>query len=322
MITLNRRKFVKGSIAIATVPLISWAEDSEYPTHPIEIVVPSSAGGGTDIVTRIFAETCKKYLSQPITVVDKPGASGVIGMSDVINSKPDGYKLCTIITEIAILPSLGLTKYTHNDFIPIAQLNADPAAITVRADAPWNTIEEFLKDAKKSPESIKVGNSGNGSIYQLAHVALADKVGVQFNGIPFQGSAPAIVALLSGYIDAVSVSPGEVSAHVASGKLKTLAVMSDQRVKGFEHVPTFKEHKIDLSIGAWRGLGAPSKTPSYIINKLREVAKNTANDPAFKESLDKVNLGFTYRDSNDFGQFMERDTVFFKNIISKINFKA
>ncbi len=321
--SLKRRQFVAGVGALA-LPLTgpAWSEESEYPTKPIEVVVPAAAGGGTDAVTRAFAEACKKYLPQPLTVNNKPGASGAIGMGDMINARPDGYKLCMVIVEITILPSLGLTKYTFEDFIPIAQLNADPAAITVKADAPWNTIEEFLTDAQKSPDAIKMGNSGNGSIWHLAHASLEDKTGVKFNPIPFQGAAPAVVALLGGHIDAVSVSPGEVSAQVAAGKLKTLAVMSDQRVKGFERVPTLKERKIDLSIGAWRGLAAPKGTPPNVINALRVAAKGAATEPMFKESLDKLNLGLVYNDSDAFKQVMQRDSEMFKKLIAKLGLKA
>jgi len=319
----KRRKFVAGLGALTLpVSFASLADEGDYPNKPIEVVVPAAAGGGTDAVTRAFSEACKKYLPQSLTVTNKPGASGAIGMADMINAKPDGYKLCMVIVEITILPNLGLTKYTYEDFIPIAQLNADPAAITVKADAPWNTIEEFLSDAQKSPGSIKMGNSGNGSIWHLAHASLEDKVGVKFNPIPFQGAAPAVVALLGGHIDAVAVSPGEVSAHVAGGKLKTLAVMADQRVKGFERVPTLKERKIDLSIGAWRGLAAPKGTPANVINALRTAAKGAAAEPMFKDSLDKLNLGLAYNDADNFRQVMQRDSEMFKKLITKIGLKA
>ncbi len=319
---LNRRAVIGGIGALALPSTQIWAQEAEYPNKPIELVVPAAAGGGTDAVSRAFSEAVKKYLNQPVTVNDKPGASGAIGMGDMINSKPDGYKLCMVIVEITILPALGLTKYTYEDFIPIAQLNADPAAITVKADAPWNTIEEFLSEAQKSPGNIKMGNAGNGSIWHLAHASLEDKVGVKFNPIPFQGAAPAVVALLGGHIDAVSVSPGEVSAQVAAGKLKTLAVMSDQRVKGFEKVPTLKERKIDLSIGAWRGLAAPKGTPANVIATLRAAAKGAASEPMFKDSLDKLNLGLVYNDADGFKQLMQRDSEMFKKLVAKIGLKA
>ena len=109
---------------------------------------------------------------------------------------------------------------------------------------------------------------------------------------------------------------------MAGGKLKTLAVMADPRVKGFERVPTLKERKIDLSIGAWRGLAAPKGTPANVINALRTAAKAAAAEPMFKESLDKLNLGFAYNDADSFRQVMQRDNEMFKKLINKIGLKA
>ncbi len=320
-ITLTRRTLVTAAAA-SLLPGALMAQASDYPNRSIEIVVPASAGGGTDMLSRAFAEAVKKHLPQVMTVNNKPGASGAIGMGEMINAKPDGYKLCMVIVEITILPHLGLTKYTWEDFQPIARLNFDPAAISVRADAPWNTIEEFLAASQKSPGSMKMGNSGNGSIWHLAHAALEDKAGVKFNPIPYQGAAPAVVALLGGHIDAVAVSPGEVSAHVAGGKLKTLAIMSDQRIKGFEKVPTLKERNIDLSMGAWRGLAAPKGTPPEIIAILKAATRKAAEEPSFKESLDKMNLGFAYADADAFRVVMQKDSDMFKQLIAKLGLKA
>jgi len=318
---ISRRNLVITAVA-AVLPGVGIAQSSDYPGRSIEILVPASAGGGTDVLTRAFAEAAKKHLPQPMMVNNKPGASGAIGMGEMINAKPDGYKLCMVIVEITILPHLGLTKHTWEDFQPIARLNADPAAITVRADAPWNTIEEFLAASQKAPGTMKVGNSGNGSIWHLAHAALEDKAGVKFSPIPFQGAAPAVVALLGGHIDAVSVSPGEVSAHVAGGKLKVLAIMSDQRLKGFEKVPTLKERKIDLSIGAWRGLAAPKGTPPEIMAILKAATRKAAEEPSLKESLEKLNLGYSYADADAFRTAMQKDSEMFKQLIAKLGLKA
>jgi len=318
---LTRRTLVSAAAA-SLLPGALMAQANDYPSRSVEVVVPASAGGGTDVLARAFSEAVKKHLPQPMTVNNKPGASGAIGMGEMINAKPDGYKLCMVIVEITILPHLGLTKYTYEDFLPIARLNADPAAITVRADAPWNTIEEFLAASQKAPGEMKMGNSGNGSIWHLAHAALEDKTGVKFNPIPFQGAAPAVVALLGGHIDAVAVSPGEVAAHVSGGKLKTLAIMSDQRVKGFEKVPTLKERKIDLSIGAWRGLAAPKGTPPEVMAILKTATRKAAEETSLKESLDRLSLGYAYADADTFRTAMQKDSDMFKQLIAKLGLKA
>lgn len=296
---------------------------SGYPDKSIELVVPYAAGGGTDALARAFAEVSHKYMKQTIVVNNRPGASGSIGYTDVINSKPDGYKMALLTVEITFLNSLGIAKFTHETFTPIARLNFDPSAITVRADSPWNTIEEFLAAAKKNKGEIKMGNAGNGSIWNLTASALEDKAQVKFNQVPYQGAAPAVLALLGGHIDAVAVSPAEVGVHLGTGnnKLKMLAVMSDQRLKGFENTPTLKERGIDVSLGAWRGMAVPKGTPPEVVEYLKAVAEKTAKDPAFIESLQKLNLGYSYADANAFKAQMVSDSTFYKALIDKIGMK-
>jgi tripartite-type tricarboxylate transporter receptor subunit TctC len=318
----TRRRMLQGLGAAAMLPVAFAVKAEGYPTKPVELVVPASAGGGTDALARAFAEAAKNHFPQPFVVNNKPGASGVVGMSDVLNGKPDGYKVSVVIAELVILPHLGLSKFTYADFQPIARLNADPAAITVRTEAPWNTIEEFLADAKAKPGDMKVGNSGNGSIWHLAAAGLEDKAGVKFNHVPYQGAAPGVVALLGGHIDAVAVSPGEVAAHVQGGKLKMLAVMADQRLKAFDKVPTLKERKIDLSIGTWRGLAVHKATPADASTSLRTAARKAAEEPMLREQLDKLNLGFAYLDAEAFGQAMQRDHEYFKQLVQKLGIKV
>ena len=317
-----RRRGVLAAAVAAALPGALYAQPGGYPNRPIELIVPAGAGGGTDVLARAFSEAARKHLPQPITVINRPGASGMIGHGEMINARPDGYKLAVVFAEITIVPHLGQSKLSYEDFIPIARLNYDPAAITVRADAPWNTIEEFLAASRAKPGELKMGNSGPGSIWHLAHAALEDKVGVKYNAIPFGGAAPAVLALLGGHIDAVAVSPGEVAAHVASGKLRTLVVMADKRVKGFDSVPTLKERGIDLAIGTWRGIAAPKGTPPEVIAILIEATRKSAEEPVLREALDRLSMGYAYADAETFRANMRRDNEVFKQLVGKLGLKA
>jgi tripartite-type tricarboxylate transporter receptor subunit TctC len=316
---MNRRLTLLTAVLACTAALPAHASD--YPNRSIELIVPYNAGGGTDALARAFADVARKHLPQPIVVNNKPGASGVIGWSDVLNSRPDGYKLALMTVELTTLPHLGLQKFSHEEFTPIARMNADPAAITVKADAPWNTIEEFIAAAKKANGETKMGNSGNGSIWHLAAAALEDRTGAKFSHIPYPGANPAVLSLLGGHIDAVAVSPAEVAPHVASGKLKMLVVMADQRQKGFEKVPTLKERGIDLSVGTWRGLGAPKNTPKDVIDILKTATQKTMQEPAMREAMDKLALGYAYADDDAFRAVMARDNDTFKTLIPKLGLK-
>jgi len=316
---MNRRLALSASLLALLA--VATANAADYPTHAIEIIVPFGAGGGTDALARAFADTARKHLAQPFVINNKPGASGVIGWTDVVNSKPDGYKLAVMTVELTILPHMGLSKFGADEFAPIARLNADPAAITVKGDAPWNTVEEFIAAAKKSGGEMKMGNAGNGSIWHLAAASVEDKTGARFSHIPYQGAAPAVLSLLGGHIDAVAVSPAEVAPHLASGKLKMLAVMADQRLKAFDKVPTLKERGIDVSIGAWRGLGAPKNTPKEVIDVLKVVVQKTMAEPQMLEAMDKLALGYAYGDDAAFRATMARDNDGFKALIPKLNLK-
>jgi len=308
------------ALTFALLPLAtSAALAADYPTRPVELVVAASAGGGTDVMARAFADAARKHFPQPLVVINKPGAASAIGFGDVANAKPDGYKIAVVSVNLVILPALNLMKLTSDDFIPIARLNYDPSAITVRADAPWKTIEEFIADAKKRPGAMQVGNGGVGDIWHVASAAFEDRTGTQLNHVPFQGASPAILSLLGGHVDAVSVSPGEVMSHVQSGKLRTLAVMSEQRLGGvFADSPTLKERTIDLAIGVWRALAVPKNTPPDVVEVLKNAARNTAGDPAYKETLVKANLGEAYLDATPFKASIERDRESLKKVLAKL----
>jgi tripartite-type tricarboxylate transporter receptor subunit TctC len=325
MTTKFLRKFAAftgaACLAFGIAAPAAQAAGNDYPNHTVELIVPYQPGGGTDALARAFADASRKHMSESIVIVNRPGAGGAIGWNEVIHSRPDGYKLAVLTVELLTLPHLGLAKFNYDDFQPIAQLNADPAAITVKADSPYNTIEEFLAAAKKKPGEMGVGNSGTGSIWHLAASALEDKTGAKFNHIPFQGAGPAVLALLGGHVDAVAVSPAEVSTYVQAGKLKMLVLMADKRMAAFDKVPTAKERGIDISIGTWRGLGAPKNTPPEVMAKLRDIAAKTAKEPLLREVMDKQNLGYVYTDGAAFKETLAKDNEYFKALITKLGIK-
>lgn len=318
MTTSTRRALLAAAFCAAALPLPALAQT--YPSKPVELVVPYPAGGGTDVLARAFALAAVKHLPQPLIVVNKPGAAGAIGWADVLNGKEPGYKIAVLATDLMTQPNMGLTKITYEDFTPIARLNYDPAAITVRADAPWKTVEEFVEAAKKG--DFRIGNGGNGSTWHLAAAAIEDKTGAKFNHIPFAGANPAALSLLGGHIEAITVSAAEVSPHVAGGKLRLLAVMSDTRVKGFENVPTLKEKGLDIQIGTWRGLGVPKNTPADVVAVLRTATAKTMQEPSIREALEKQNMGYAYAEGDAYGAVMARDHAYYRALIQKLGLKG
>lgn len=310
-----------ATFALLALPLPAAAEPG-YPQRPVEIVVPYAAGGGADVMSRAFAAAAVKHFPQSFIVVNKPGAAGVIGWTDVINAKPDGYKLALTTVEVTFLNYLGLAKFGWDEMVPIAKLNADPAVLVVRADAPFTTLEQFLDAAKKSPGNIRIGNAGQGSMWHLSAVALADKAGATLNHIPYAGGNPALQSLLGGHIEAVIASAPEVAANVAAGKLRALGVMSEKRIKGFEQVPTMKERNFDLVLGTWRGLAVPKGTPPDVIATLKTVVARTMQEPSLREVMEKQNFTTdTYEDQATFQASMARESAYIKQIAAKVDMR-
>ncbi|MGJ7542979.1 Bug family tripartite tricarboxylate transporter substrate binding protein [Variovorax sp. LT1R16] len=313
------RTLLAFSLALGGLLATGAAQATDYPVRPIELVVPYQAGGGADVMARGFAAAAVKHLPQPIVVVNKPGAAGVIGWNDVINAKPDGYRLALTTVEVTFLNQIGLAKFGWNDLTPIARLNADPAVVVVRADAPWTTLEQFVAAAKKPDANVRVGNAGQGSMWHLAAAALADRTGASFNYIPYAGGAPAVLALLGGHVDAVTVSTPEVAAHIGAGKLRALGVMADRRVKGFESVPTLKERGIDLELGTWRGLAVPKGTPPEVIAVLKAATAKTMKEPSLRADMERLNFTVdTDLDSAAFEARMAQESAYIKDILSRV----
>lgn len=307
-----------GFLSLATAP--AFAQTGAYPQHSIELVVPYQAGGGADVMARAFSKAAAKVMPHSIVVVNKPGAAGVIGWQDVIRAKPDGYKVALTTVEVTFLHYLGLAKFDQNALRPVAKLNADPAVVVVRSDAPYANIEDFLAKARTPDSNVQIGNAGQGSMWHMASAALAEKGKAKFNYIPYQGGSPALLALLGGHIDAVIASAPEVIPYVNAGKLKALGVMSEKRIKGLANTPTLRERNMDLVLGTWRGLAVPKDTPEPVVNALRDVAKKSMSDPELREVMEKQFFTTdTYEDAPAFVASMDKESAALKVVANGIS---
>lgn len=305
---------LSGATAVATAA-------SPYPARPVEIVVAYQPGGGSDNTARTIADMARSHFPESIFVSNKPGASGSIGWSYVLAGKADGYKLLLMNPEMLFVPLMGIGKATIEDFQPIARFTDDASSITVRADAPWKTIEEFMAYSKANTEMVTISNAGSGTIPHLAAAALADSIGATFTHVPYQGSSPAILGLLAGDVQATTVAYAELKQHVESGKLRTLAVMSAQRLEALPDVPTFKERGHDLQFSVWRGIGLPKGAPEEALAMWREVARKVYETPAFQKSITSQNLTLSWADTPVFSADVERQNEAFKLLVGKLGLK-
>ena len=303
---MKRRAMLVGLAAMVTT-VFAVPAMAAYPDKPVTVICPWTAGGGTDVLLRALSKSAEKYLGQTITVVNQTGGAGAIGHNAIRTARPDGYTIGMITFELNSLPPQGLVPFTWKAFDPLMRINSDPAALTVKADAPYSTVRGFMDYAKAHPGEITIGNSAPGSVWHIAAGLAAEKTGVQVKHVPFDGAQPAVTALVGGHIKAVAVSVAEVRGQVQAGNLKILGVMSADRDKIFPDVPTFKEQGVDVQFYTWRGLGLPKGVPPAIKAKIADAYKKAFDSQEFKDFAAKASLNLAYQDSAEFAKFLDQN---------------
>lgn len=290
---------------------------STYPDAPVKVIVPYSAGGGSDSVSRALVEALKDKFPEGISVENRTGGAGAIGMSYAQNSKPDGRTIGMVAPELVMLPHQGYgNNLDYKKLIPLAIVNSGYAAITVPVDSPYKTLDDLIKVSKN--KNLLFGNSGTGSIWHLAGAGLEVKADTQFTHVPFKGASAAITSLLGHHLDAVSVSYAEVASQVEAGKLRSLAVLAPNRLKDAPNVPTAKELGYDVEIGTWRGFVVPKGTPQPIVDFLTNAILEAVKTDTFKTFMANTNNDIEIIKSADFEKRLEREDKFFKELITNL----
>ena len=284
----------------------------------ITVICPMSAGGASDTVTRLVAAELEQALDTSVIVSNVTGASGAIGMERVRNARPDGYTIGYLPVESTMLKALGFTDLSSDDFRFVARANGNPAAVTVRADAPWDTFDDFIEYAKAHPGEVRVGNSGTGAIWHIAAASVERECDVQFTHVPFDGAAPAVIALLGNNIEAVTVSPSEVMNNVAAGDLKVLCVMGEDRSSVVPDVPTARELGYDLAIQAWGGFGVPKDTPQAVIDILEKAFETAVNADTLKRVLADRGYEHAYLNASDMDAYAAQQLAYFSKLIAEL----
>ena len=318
-----RSPFAALALAIFAGAALPAAAQSDYPSRPVTMVVPFPPGGVADITGRPLAQTLGRILKQPVVVENRSGAGGGVGMQYVARAKPDGYTLLMALSSISIIPEadkvLGRDPmFQLSQLVPIARFTADPTVLAVRADSPYKSAADFIAAAKKKPGAIPYGSSGNYGTMHVPMVMLDNAAGVTMLHVPFTGAGPAVVALLSGQVEALSTAPSSVIGHVKGGKIRILASWGEARHPFLPDVPTLKELGYDAQFSQWTGLFVPAGTPDPAIAKLREAARLAVADPAFKAALAQVETPIQYLDQPQFRAFWDADARKLAEVVKKI----
>jgi tripartite-type tricarboxylate transporter receptor subunit TctC len=317
---LNRALLL--SPALAGLP---WAQAQapEFPSRPINMVVPFPPGGVADTVGRPVAEAMARFLNQPVVVENRGGAGGGIGMSQVAKARADGYTVLMALSSIVVLPEADKVlqrpqMFTLDQLKPIARFTADPTVLVVRSESPWRSYRDFISDAKARPGQITFGSSGN---YGTMHVPM-EQLKIASSSfmlhIPYTGAGPAVLALLAGQVDALSTGPASVVQHIRSGRLRALAHWGQGRLAALPDVPSLAELGVPIQYSQWSGLFVPSATAPAVVERLRAAARFAAQDARAQQALAAAGTAFQFQDSPEFERFVAQDATAMTAVVRRI----
>ncbi|HMC16971.1 MAG TPA: tripartite tricarboxylate transporter substrate binding protein [Albitalea sp.] len=305
----HRLKLFSSVVALALV-LATGIAQAAWPERPITLIVPWGAGGGTDATARIIGSLLEKELGQPVNVVNRTGGSGVVGHQAIAGAAPDGYTIGLITVEISMMHWQGLTDLSGASYTPIGLVNADPAGLQVRADAPYKNVNELVAAIKASPGKYKASGTGQGGIWHLAIAGMLKDLKVDPAAapwVPSNGAAPGLQDLVAGGVEVVPCSLPEARSLIDAGKVKSLAIMAEQPAALYPNVPTLKAATgSDWKLGAWRGIAAPKGLVPEARDKLVAAIRKIASSKDYIDFMNGRGFGVTYLGPDDFARFMAR----------------
>jgi tripartite-type tricarboxylate transporter receptor subunit TctC len=288
---------VKTILALAALAAATCAiaQADDFPNRPVQLMVAYPPGGSTDIGARVVASIAEKILGKPIVVVNKAGAGGQVGWTDMARQKPDGYYIGYInlpATNTVILDPERKAIFGVDAFVPIINQVLDPGIVWVRADSPYKTLKDLVDAAKKAPNTIRTATTGILSDDHLAILMLEEAApGAIFRIVHLVGAVDQLKEVMGGNVDVAFDNVGSIAPRVRTGELRALAVMDHQRSKFVPDVPTMKEAGYPTVISSsTRGIAAPKGTPQPVLKKLEEVLKKAMEDPEHVQKLESAGL--------------------------------
>lgn len=294
--------------SLAFLVTAPWTTESPsqqaFPVKPITVVVGTAPGSMMDTLTRIIAKAAEKDLGQPVIVENRAGASGVIAKVHVVKSKPDGYTLGSAVTATYIIqPQIRKVGYDPfkdiTDIMTFAQYNN---GVAVRADAPWNTIEDVIAYAKANPGKFTYGHPGFGMTPHLVMEHFALKENIKWQQVPFKNGPAAVQAVLGGHVAAAVAGSADLIPLVQAGKLKLLVIISGSRWSAVPNVPTIVEKGHDFYMMSYVGIYGPHGMPEPVREKLEGAFKNAMNDEAFQKMLKQYNVPEAYLPGKEYSE--------------------
>ncbi|SOZ09657.1 tripartite tricarboxylate transporter substrate binding protein [Cupriavidus taiwanensis] len=310
------RRLAAGMLACAALTpaaTLAAADDAaRFPDRPVRIIVPFSAGGVVDSVTRITAENMAKVLQQPVIVENKTGAGGAIGADLVARSPADGYTLLAVSPSYVVGPLLNpsIQGKGGKDFRAVAGIGAVPNVIVVPASSPLRTLPQLLDAARKQPGTLTYASAGIGTSNHLSAELLAQMTHVKLTHVPYKGQPEALSDLLGARVSMMALTSAIARQQVQSGKLRALAVTSAKRTPVLPDVPTVAEAAPlpGYAVGGWFGLVAPQGTPDAVVRKLADAAARATADAATARRLGELGMDLAPQSAAEFDRFLDAET--------------
>ncbi len=298
-----------AAFAIAALALYPAAWAAEFPSRPVTLIVPFPPGGSTDQHLRALAEATSKHLGQPITIENKPGATGTLGPATMAAAaKPDGYTLSQLPITTLRLPYMQKTAFDpKTDFTPILLVTGYTFTVSVRADAPWKTWKEFLTDAKANPGKIRYSSSGTGGSLHITMEQIAQQQGIKWVHVPFRGEAEQTAALLGGHTEA-SAAGMQTAQLVEAGQVRTLVVWTEQRAPRLPDVPTLLEEGHGIVSASPYGIAGPKGMDPKIVKILHDAFKKGMEEPSHVAALERLSQPAMYKNTEDYKKYI-LDTI-------------
>jgi tripartite-type tricarboxylate transporter receptor subunit TctC len=289
-------------------PGLVGAADYPIKGRAISIIVPFAPGGANDVAARIQAPVLERELGVPVMVVNKPGASTQVGMTQLVQAKPDGHTLGLLTLPGAMLAYLDPSRkalYSRKDFKVVAMQSWDPNSIAVKTDSPHRSLKDLVEAAKANPEKVKVGTSGLLSTDHMVLLMLQKATDVKFGIVHFDGGSQSITALLGGHLDAVVTTSSTFLPQLKGGNVRMLGITDKEENKFFPGVNTFEAQGYKVQYGASRGIVARSETPKEVLSILGAAVKTATDDADVRKRMNEMALTVRYMDEKQAGAFWD-----------------
>jgi len=293
--------------AIAVASAAAQEDPSKYPTRPIHIIVGFTAGGGNDIIARIFGQKLSESLGQPVIIENKPGGGAIVATEYVAKSAPDGYTLLVGASGMAINPAVyaKLPYDSVRDFVAVSELASFPLILIVNPSSPIKSVAELVAYAKANPD--KTNYSSSSASFQLVTELFKQRTGAPMQVIPYKGANDSVMAVISGQVTATIADAGPALSQVLGGQARALAVAAPKRMEELPDVPTLKEVGADVDAVLWSGLFAPRDTPPAIVKKLEGEIMRIARSPDVTARLKPLGILPVGNSSEQFGRVLASD---------------